>query len=297
MKYPHTRRGVVSFILLGIVTLGIYDLVLLSHVQKEINEIYGEEDKKSSPFWISWAFGWISLGIVPLIWCCKVAEKIHVLQDAMALPKPKTSFASLFNWSVFGLFILVGPWIGWHNFFVSLNKIEEALNAGEAAKVVEPEVEQQKKLLNVPIVDQNAKNDNSTLIIQGTDVSVSQHEEAGQTVVEVTLPPVNNPAPAENVSAETVEAKPVKVKPYSYVAPEAPTPEASIHKEAQNDETPKAYKPAPKQVIKKWQVRYADRKDAIKYFSTEEEAIAFAKSIAMAKGLSVRVKDKEKPIK
>lgn len=295
MKYPHTRRGVVSFFLLGIITLGIYDLIVLSQVQKEINEIYGEEDKKSSPFWISWAFGWITLGIVPLIWTCKVAEKVHVLQDAMTLPKPKTSFASLFNWTIFGAFILVGPWIGWHNFLISLNKIEEALNAGETAKVVEPEVEAQKKLLNVPIVGQKVKPDTTTLIIQGTDVSVSQHEEADRTVVEVTLPPTAEaPAITESVP---VEPKPVKVKPYSYVAPAEPTPEASLHKDVVNDETPKAYKPAPKQVIKKWQVRYADSKDAIKYFGTEEEAIAFAKSIAMAKGLSVRVKDKEKPIK
>ena len=64
-------------------TLGIYDLVCLNHVRKEINTILGDADKKVPPFWIAWIFGWITLGIVPLVWACNVATRLGLLQEAM----------------------------------------------------------------------------------------------------------------------------------------------------------------------------------------------------------------------
>jgi len=304
MTYPYTRRGVIKFFLLGLVTLGIYDLVCLNHVRKEINTILGDADKKVPPFWIAWIFGWITLGIVPLVWACNVATRLGLLQEAMGISKPKTSFASLFNWCFFGVFILVGPWIGFHRFFAVLNQIEAGLNQGAPVSLT-PEaaetkrIEDEKKILNVPMGGSLSSPDTSTLIVGGQDVSVNPD-----------TPEAPAPAPAkepvlvvpEKMSDEVVVVaqplpRPEKPKPYSYVPPETPTPSAEVHQEIANDETPKAFKKAPAPIIKKWQVRYADQKDAIKYFASEEEAIAFAKSLAMTKGVSYRVNDKAKPIK
>ena len=44
------------------------------------------------------------------------------------------------------------------------------------------------------------------------------------------------------------------------------------------------------QATKKWRVRYASRKDAVMSFASQEEAINFAKDLAMKNGSSVRVK-------
>jgi len=262
MKFTHTRRGVLSFFLLGLITLSVYDVVVLSAVGREINEIRGDEDRKSMPFWAVWLLGWPTLGIVPLIWACRVAGKIEDEEVAIGIEKPRTSFWSLFSWTVFGSFILVGPWIGWHRFFAALNRVETAINEGK----------------DLP------------------DVKISMSS------FDYEKPATPEPAPSQPIvsSPQAPKGEPLsagKMKPYAYVAPEKPVPSAQIHLVPSSDPSPKEYRVASPKTIKKWQVRFADAAEAVKLFDTEEEAIAFAKTLAAKQGVSVRVSPRSEKIK
>jgi len=261
MKFAHTRRGVVSFFLLGLVTLTIYNAVVLNQIGQEINEIRGDEDRKSMPFWLAWLFGWVTLGLVPLFWACRVAQKIEDEEAAIGIDRPRTSFHSLFCWNFFGIFILVGPWIGWHRFLTALNHVEIAINEGR--DLPEAKMNMSSFGSETPLVEERplVKDLSST--------------------------------PDADIDESSV---PEKMKPYSYVPPEKPVPSAQIHIVPSHDDKPTEYKKTEPIKTNKWQVRYADG-TAIKFFSSEEEAIAFAKSLAVQEGVSVRTFSRTKEIK
>lgn len=261
MKFAHTRRGVVPFFLLGLVTLTIYDAVVLNQIGQEINEIRGDEDRKSMPFWLAWLLGWITLGLVPLFWACRVAQKIEDEEAAIGIDRPRTSFRSLFCWNLFGIFVLVGPWIGWHRFLTALNQVEIAINEG----------------LDMP----------------ETKMSMSSFASEAPLTEERSM--VKDPA---STHADVISKNPTpeKMKPYTYVPPEKPAPSAQIHIVPSQSTAPKEYKKSEPKKIGKWQVRYADG-TAVKYFSSEEDAIAFAKSLAVQEGVSVRTFSQPKVIK
>lgn len=73
-----TNRTVLKYILLGIITLGIYDIVITTGISRSINTIATKHDgKKTMNFcWNVFIFSWLTLGIVPLIWWHRISERI-----------------------------------------------------------------------------------------------------------------------------------------------------------------------------------------------------------------------------
>lgn len=153
MKFKHLKRNGFLFVLLSLLTIGIYSCVVLYHVGKEVNFMEQKHEEKKSRNYVSmWLLGWITLGIVPLIWYCRVANKIDKYANEVEITKPRVDFEVMFNWTVYGLLIVIGPFIGWTKFFKRLNALEAKLNelalkadiieeapVEEAPEVAEPE--------------------------------------------------------------------------------------------------------------------------------------------------------------
>lgn len=73
-----TNRGLIKFILLSIITFGIYGIVVMSSVSTDINTIASKYDGKKTMHYclVLFIFSWLTFGIVPLVWSHKVSARI-----------------------------------------------------------------------------------------------------------------------------------------------------------------------------------------------------------------------------
>ena len=117
-----TDRSLGIFILLSIVTLGIYDLVYFSKISTDINIIASRYDgKKTMHFILVLLLAVITLGIVPMVWFHNISGRIGGELRRRGIPVAFDA-STYWLWSFLGAFIIVGPW-------VYIHKLSKAMNA------------------------------------------------------------------------------------------------------------------------------------------------------------------------
>ncbi len=123
----------VKFILLSLVTLGIYEIVVMSHVSEEINQVASPRDGKHTMHYclVSFIFSWLTIGIVPLVWAHRLCDRIGNELQVRNLPF-NFSAGSFWGWCFFGSLILVGPYIFLYKFFKAMNLVNADYNTKRA---------------------------------------------------------------------------------------------------------------------------------------------------------------------
>lgn len=83
-----TKRGLLKYLLLGLVTFGIYDIWQMSEVGTTLNLIATRRDGKRTMHYCLMFFllGWLTLGIGWLVWYHKLSSRIGTEQAARGLP-------------------------------------------------------------------------------------------------------------------------------------------------------------------------------------------------------------------
>lgn len=252
-KYRHTRRSVILFFLLSILTICIYPIVVLHHIGKEVNRMYeGTEGyKKSMPFVGVFFLGFITLGIVPIVWLCRVAGKLGRKGYALGIRKPHVCGPCMFWLGIFFGCLVITAIIAWTKFLHTTNAIERKLNE---------------------LADEKAKEEAEAEILP---------EE-----------PVAEEAPAEEPVAVEAPAEPEEAPAEEPEAVEAPKEEEAVAEEPapveEKRELAPEYRPAPRKTVRKWRVRLSNS-DEYKVFDSEEEALAYAKGLAEKKNAKVRI--------
>ncbi len=124
-----TDRSLLKFVLLNIITLGIYGIVILSNISNDINTIAQRYDNKHTMHYclIAFIFSWLTLGIASLVWYHRISERIGNEQIRRGIPR-KISAETFWIWSVLGSLIIVGPFIYMHKFLHSMNDLCEDYN-------------------------------------------------------------------------------------------------------------------------------------------------------------------------
>ena len=124
-----TNRSLIKYILLSIVTLGIYGIVVLSKVSTDINIIETKYDGKKTMHYclVLFIFSWLTLGIVPLVWSSKICSRIG---NALTRRGIDYSFGAgtFWGWGFFGALIVVGPFIYIHKLLKSMNLLAADYN-------------------------------------------------------------------------------------------------------------------------------------------------------------------------
>ena len=117
-----TNRGLAKFILLSMITFGIYGLVVMSAVRSDINTIAGRYDGKKTMHYclVVFIFSWLTMGIVPLVWSHKISNRIGAELTRRGI---NYSFGAgtFWGWGILGSFIFVGPFIYAHKLLKSMN--------------------------------------------------------------------------------------------------------------------------------------------------------------------------------
>ena len=125
----NTRRGLLKYILLGIVTFGIYPLVMMSGISSDINITASRYDGKKTMHYclLTFIFSWLTLCIAPIVWYHRISARIghELARRGIAY---NFSAADYWLWSVLGSFIVVGPFIYIHKLCVAMNLINAHYN-------------------------------------------------------------------------------------------------------------------------------------------------------------------------
>lgn len=122
----NTSRGLIKFIILNILTLGIYRLFVMSHIADEINVIASPHDGKHTMHYLLVAFvlSIVSVFIVPIVWNHRLCNRIG--NELTYRNIDYTFGASAFwLWCILGSLIVVGPFIYRHKMLKAMNKINK----------------------------------------------------------------------------------------------------------------------------------------------------------------------------
>ena len=129
MEKLRTNRGLLKFILLSLITFGIYGIVCFSHISKEINTLATEHDHRRTMHYclVFFLLSWLTLGIMMLIWWHNICDRIG---DELKYRRIKYSFGagSYWGWGFFGVLIIIGPFIFYHKFFKAMNLLNADYN-------------------------------------------------------------------------------------------------------------------------------------------------------------------------
>lgn len=124
-----TNRSLAKFILLSIVTLGIYGLVVMCGISKDINTIASRYDNKKTMHFapVILVFSWLTLGIVPLIWYHRLSGRIGAEMLRRRIPSDFGA-KDFWLWGILGALIIVGPFIYAHRLLKNMNLLAQDYN-------------------------------------------------------------------------------------------------------------------------------------------------------------------------
>ena len=125
-----TNRSFVKFILLSIVTLGIYGLVEVMSIGIDLNTIVGRRDGKKTINYLLVALLLqnITCGIAGLVWYYSLSARI---ESEMKYRDIQYDFgtSTFWLWDILGTLILVGPFIYFYRLLKAMNLLCEDYNA------------------------------------------------------------------------------------------------------------------------------------------------------------------------
>ena len=125
MRFQHTDRPGFLLGFIDFFTAGLFFLVYMQRgLQDELDEILG---RRTQRYYVAYLLGIPTLFLYTLVWMGKIAEELRRKALELGIEGKLTSFRHMFDWNVFGLF-LMGPAVATQRFFDTLNKVERELN-------------------------------------------------------------------------------------------------------------------------------------------------------------------------
>ncbi len=125
----NTSRGLAKYILLSLITFGIYGLVCMSGISSDINTIASRYDGKRTMHFCLLAFivTPLTLGIGAIVWYHNISARIgnELRRRGIAYGFDAASF---WLWNVLGSLIIIGPFVYCHKMFKAMNLLAENYN-------------------------------------------------------------------------------------------------------------------------------------------------------------------------
>ncbi len=123
-RVMRTNRGLLKFILLNLITFGIYGLICMGNIASDINVIASRHDgrKTMSYYLLFFIVGPLTLEIGTLVWMHRICGRIgnELIRRGIDYSFGSSSF---WLWNILGTLIIVGPFIFYHRFFKAMNLI------------------------------------------------------------------------------------------------------------------------------------------------------------------------------
>lgn len=123
-----THRGLGKMFFLGLITLGIYPMVIYSRIISELNIVASRYDgKRTVSFYGMMMLAPLTLGVYAYVWfhnlCARIGEELQRRGVDY-----KFGPSHFWLWGILGSFILVGPFIFTHKLMKSMNLLNANFN-------------------------------------------------------------------------------------------------------------------------------------------------------------------------
>ena len=126
-QFP-TNRGLFKMIFLGLITFGIYNIVVWDKIVTELNVLASRYDgRRTMPYFSMCTLGSITLFIYPLVWIHGLSDRVGNELKRRGI-NYKFSASTYWLWSWLGSLILVGPLVYTHKLMKAMNKLNEDFN-------------------------------------------------------------------------------------------------------------------------------------------------------------------------
>jgi hypothetical protein len=122
------KRGLAGFIILSIITLGIYFCYWIYKLAKDVNTVCKGDGKKTGGLIKYLLLGLITLGIYNLVWLYMVADRLYDNAPRYNLTF-KEGGGTVLLWFILGSLIIVGPFISWHIIIKNMNALADKHNS------------------------------------------------------------------------------------------------------------------------------------------------------------------------
>lgn len=123
-----TDRSLVKYILLSIVTLGIYGIWVYCESITTLNIVAVKDGRRTNDYLFATSILCIlTLGIYTLVWYHKMSNRVG---DELQNRGIDYSFdaSKFWLWDILGSLILVGPFVYTHKFLTAMNMLSEDYN-------------------------------------------------------------------------------------------------------------------------------------------------------------------------
>lgn len=124
-----TDRGLLKYILLSLITFGIYGIVAMYKATEDLNTIASKYDGKKTMNFLLMALlvTPVTCGIYGIIWYHTFSDRIGTELQRRGIQYSFSS-STFWLWNVLGSFIFVGPFVYVHKMFEALNLLSEDYN-------------------------------------------------------------------------------------------------------------------------------------------------------------------------
>lgn len=124
-----TRRSLTKMVFLGMVTLGIYPLVIWSRMVTELNLAASRSDgARTMPYFAMLWLVPLTLGIYPLVWFHRFSRRVGLELRRRGIDRAFGA-RDFWLWEMLGSLILVGPFVYVHRLTGAMNAINADFNA------------------------------------------------------------------------------------------------------------------------------------------------------------------------
>lgn len=126
------RYNFVPFLLLTLITCGIYAIYTFGKIGDQLNLIAGRYDgQRTMNFWLlTLVISPITCGIAQLVWWHKTSERLSKELLRRQIPT-NFSAGTYWLWCVLGTLILIGPFVYFYKLFQNMNQLIDQYNSEE----------------------------------------------------------------------------------------------------------------------------------------------------------------------
>lgn len=125
----NTNKGLLKYIILSILTFGIYSLVVMSTISNDINVVASRYDGKKTMHFCLLFFivGPLTFGIAYYVWGHRISNRIGAELKRRGIAY-NFSAADYWLWGLLGSLIYIGPFVYLYKLFKAVNLMNSDYN-------------------------------------------------------------------------------------------------------------------------------------------------------------------------
>lgn len=129
MKLVKTDRSILVYILLSLLTFGIYGLIYIYELARDVNTMCADDGKTTQGLLVYILLSVVTCGIYAIVWWYGVSERVSRAAARRGLNQVDISGSTFLLWYLLGMFVCTFlVFIAYHKLFEACNAVGNEYN-------------------------------------------------------------------------------------------------------------------------------------------------------------------------